>query len=348
MTSPVKNPWSNTPGNTPASLLDGQIGVNQADGKLFYRTSAGAVAALSTSGSVPDPYDLGTYPLVTISAQPSSATVTVGQSATFSVTAAATLPSATISYQWQQSTDSGSTWSSVSGATSSSLSYSNLQQSSSGYRYRCRLTANLSQVYTATATLTVNLAFSATAVLLTSGTSYTVPSGAASVKAWAVGAGSSVSQSAAGGCAYKTWTVSGGDSISYAVGAANAGANGSPSTVTIAGTTITGGGGTSGAGGTYSGGDGGANGGRGGAGGGAVGGNGTVTSCTRTPATDVSGLLAAVALAGGKASEDCGASAAFGSGGGDKYNSTKGPGYGGGCGRNSTLRIGGAVVLYFT
>jgi hypothetical protein len=48
----VRNPYSNTAGNTPTSLVNGQIGVNQADGKLFYRNSAGVVTALATgSGS---------------------------------------------------------------------------------------------------------------------------------------------------------------------------------------------------------------------------------------------------------------------------------------------------------
>jgi hypothetical protein len=93
--------------------------------------------------------------LVTISAQPSSTSVTQGNSATFTVTAAATLPTATIAYQWQVSTDAGTTWSNVSGATSSSLTLSSVQSGSNGYRYRCRLSASLSLIYTASATLTV-------------------------------------------------------------------------------------------------------------------------------------------------------------------------------------------------
>jgi hypothetical protein len=93
---------------------------------------------------------------VTISAQPSSTSVTAGNSATFSTTAAATLPTATIAYQWEQSTDGGTTWGNVSGATSSSLALSSLTTGSNGYRYRCRLTANLSLVYTSSATLAVS------------------------------------------------------------------------------------------------------------------------------------------------------------------------------------------------
>jgi hypothetical protein len=69
-------------------------------------------------------------------------------------------------------------------------------------------------------------------------------------------------------------------------------------------------------------------------------------------ATDVSGLLAAVALAGGKTTEDCGATAAFGSGGfATKYSGYKSAGYGGGGGKNGAAYVAsgqGAVVLYFT
>lgn len=47
----VRNPYSNTAGNTPSSLGNGQIGVNQADGRLFYRSSSGAVTTFSSIAS---------------------------------------------------------------------------------------------------------------------------------------------------------------------------------------------------------------------------------------------------------------------------------------------------------
>ena len=55
----VRNPYSNAAGNTPSSLGNGQIAVNQADGRLFFRNSAGAVttfssiASYATTGSFP-------------------------------------------------------------------------------------------------------------------------------------------------------------------------------------------------------------------------------------------------------------------------------------------------------
>lgn len=51
MANVVRNPYSNTAGNTPSSLGNGQIGVNQADGRIFFRNSAGAVATFSSIAS---------------------------------------------------------------------------------------------------------------------------------------------------------------------------------------------------------------------------------------------------------------------------------------------------------
>ncbi len=50
MANTVRILRSATPGATPSALVSGQIAVNEADGKLFYRTAAGAVAELSTGG----------------------------------------------------------------------------------------------------------------------------------------------------------------------------------------------------------------------------------------------------------------------------------------------------------
>lgn len=195
------------------------------------------------------------------------------------------------------------------------------------------------------------------AVILTSGTSFTVPSGYTSMKAWAIGQGSKNGglPGSAGGVAYKTWSVTGGSTVSYAVGNsfADAGAN---TTVTYSGSTISGNGASVfGAGGSYSGGDGGANGG----GpynsgddytGGAIGGTAatSIGSGLRRPATNVSGLFVAITLAGGVSAES-GASAAIGSGGwlNGKDGSALGAGYGGGRSTNAT-ETPGAVVLSFS
>lgn len=50
MANTVRLLYSNTASNTPSSLGNGVIAVNQADGKIFYRSSAGAVTELATGG----------------------------------------------------------------------------------------------------------------------------------------------------------------------------------------------------------------------------------------------------------------------------------------------------------
>ena len=51
MANVVRNPYSNTAGNTPSSLGNGVLAVNQSDGRLFYRSAAGAVTTFSSIAS---------------------------------------------------------------------------------------------------------------------------------------------------------------------------------------------------------------------------------------------------------------------------------------------------------
>lgn len=41
---------STTAGNTPSSLVSGQLAINEADGKLFYLNGSGVVTQLATGG----------------------------------------------------------------------------------------------------------------------------------------------------------------------------------------------------------------------------------------------------------------------------------------------------------
>ncbi len=90
------------------------------------------------------------YP--TITTQPANQTVTAGQTASF--TAAAT-GSPTPTVQWQVSTDGGATFSNVSGATSTTLSFTTAL-SQSGNQYRAVFTNTVGTATTTAATLTVN------------------------------------------------------------------------------------------------------------------------------------------------------------------------------------------------
>jgi hypothetical protein len=75
----------------------------------------------------------------TITTQPLNNTVSFceANTATFTV-AASGIPSPT--YQWQRSTDNGSTWSNVSGATNTFLTITGITVAMSGYRYRANVT----------------------------------------------------------------------------------------------------------------------------------------------------------------------------------------------------------------
>jgi uncharacterized repeat protein (TIGR03803 family) len=97
---------------------------------------------MSTSGT--------TAPLITT--QPSSQTVTAGQSATFTASASGT-PTPTA--QWQVSTDGGKTFSNISGATSTTLTLNNVTTAMSGYEYDAVFTNSAGSALTSAATLTV-------------------------------------------------------------------------------------------------------------------------------------------------------------------------------------------------
>ena len=86
-----------------------------------------------------------------ITAQPADTTVTEGQTASFTVTATGENPT----YQWQQSTDKGQSWTEISGATGSTYTVAPTTTSMNGYQYRCVVSNSAGSVTSAAATLTV-------------------------------------------------------------------------------------------------------------------------------------------------------------------------------------------------
>ncbi|MBL7732602.1 MAG: hypothetical protein JNM88_15605 [Chitinophagaceae bacterium] len=95
---------------------------------------------------------VNTFPVITTAPQP--VTICEGGSATFSV--AATTGVGTLSYQWQVSTNGGTTWVNISGATSSSFAQTNIPLTQNGYRFRVVVTAGCGSVNSAGVILTVN------------------------------------------------------------------------------------------------------------------------------------------------------------------------------------------------
>ncbi|MBL0054633.1 MAG: hypothetical protein IPP31_00300 [Chitinophagaceae bacterium] len=104
---------------------------------------------------------------VTISNQPANSTVCAGSNTSFAVTAAGTTPA----YQWQESTNGGSTWNNVvnggvyGGATTATLALTGVTAGMNTYQYRCVITgaAPCGVVNSTGATLTVNTAPAITA-----------------------------------------------------------------------------------------------------------------------------------------------------------------------------------------
>ena len=117
-------------------------------------TNSGTI--LASGGTVKGSLSGGTAVTTpSITAQPTGQTVTEGTQATFSVTA--TAESETPIYQWQQSTDNGSSWTDISGATSADYTTETTTTSMSGNQYRCVVTsASGVSVISQAATLTVN------------------------------------------------------------------------------------------------------------------------------------------------------------------------------------------------
>lgn len=147
-------------------------------------TSNGAVLTVGTA--------------LTITSQPTGSTVCAGASTNFAVSTSGTV----ITYQWQESTDGGSTWNNISnggvysGANSNTLTLTAVLASMNAYQYRAVVTGACPAINSNAATLTVNTAPnissqpSGSTVCATQNTSYTVAaSGTAITYQWQVSAG---------------------------------------------------------------------------------------------------------------------------------------------------------------
>jgi Carbohydrate esterase, sialic acid-specific acetylesterase/Immunoglobulin I-set domain len=125
----------------------------------------------------------------TFSVQPSSQAVVEGATATFSSTAVGT---PTPTYQWQRSSDSGATWSSISGATLHNYTTPTATvtggTANSGDRYRVIATNSAGSVTSSSASLVVS-AYSEVVYTFDSDSSGAVPANTTvAVGSWAAGA----------------------------------------------------------------------------------------------------------------------------------------------------------------
>ena len=155
-----------------------------------------------------------------ITAQPTGQTVTEGSTAKFSVTASA--DNGELTYQWQQSTDSGSSWANIESATSAKYTTEATTTSMSGYQYRCVVkSASGVGVISQAATLTVNKGVSPTSYSISANVA---PAGAGTVKVNGSGTSATVeansdvtlTATANEGYRFTGWTSSGGGTFGNA------------------------------------------------------------------------------------------------------------------------------------
>lgn len=124
-------------------------GVTVAMNNNQYRVLVGSCPAAITSNAA----TLTVFSPVTITTQP-TATVAICQntSTTFTVAATGTITS----YQWQVSTDGGTTFTNISGATTTSFTLTNVLLSQNATRYRVVVTGNCNTLNSTVILLTVN------------------------------------------------------------------------------------------------------------------------------------------------------------------------------------------------
>jgi hypothetical protein len=154
--------WSSIDGGTSATLT--RI-VAASDNGNAYRcivTAFDVPQVTSNSASLAVTVIVPSAPVITISSQPQSATILSTQStASFSVSASATQSQA-VAFQWQRRNPGATSWQSVSGATASTLSLTELSyDQDNGASYRVMVTASgASAVYSNTVSLAITWAAS--------------------------------------------------------------------------------------------------------------------------------------------------------------------------------------------
>ncbi len=111
-----------------------------------------AVFTNSQGATLTNAATLTVYTPPSLTANPSNQTVTAGNTATFTASATGN-PAPTV--QWQVSFDGGTTFGNISGATSTTLTISNIQAYQNGYQYQAVFTNAAGTAVTSAATLNV-------------------------------------------------------------------------------------------------------------------------------------------------------------------------------------------------
>ena len=140
--------------------FDGQLGYGTITNRGISPVQVATGVAAAAAGGSHSLFLSGERPAAPIvTAQPTAQTVTTKDVAQFSITATSSVP---LTYQWQVSTDGGTTWADLSdvtlysGTTTSTLSVSKPTAAMKGYQYRCMVSDGVNAaIASSTAALTV-------------------------------------------------------------------------------------------------------------------------------------------------------------------------------------------------
>lgn len=152
------NQWTDIAGQTTPTLTLSAVGIDS-DGiqlRVTVNNSAGSVASAAAQLRV---QPVSATP--SISSQPVAASVVAPAAATFAVTASG---QPTPSYQWQRSTDGGSTYVDIAGATSASFTTGPTSLANHGERFRVQVSNSAGSVISQAQLLTVTAAQVAPAI----------------------------------------------------------------------------------------------------------------------------------------------------------------------------------------
>ena len=140
--------WINIAGATTNTLALTNVS-NGMNGNQYRMQTSGTCSATPISSAAAK---LTVNALVAISTQPLATEVCAGLNASYSVNASG----AGLSYQWQVSTNGGSSFTNIAGATSTTLTLSAVTVSMNGNIYRAVLTGTCNSITSVAASLTVN------------------------------------------------------------------------------------------------------------------------------------------------------------------------------------------------
>jgi hypothetical protein len=140
------NTFTNIAGATSTTLTLSGTTASQ-NGTIYQAVFTNSIGTVTTSRAT---LTVRYAPIVTLN--PTSQTVTAGQSVTFTAAATAN-PSPTV--QWQVSTDGGNTFTNISGATHTTFTLTSTTSSENGYEYRAVFTDSLGSATTTDAILTI-------------------------------------------------------------------------------------------------------------------------------------------------------------------------------------------------